>query len=805
MKKITLLFLSFTYFVGFAQDVTIPDNETFSCAYNQAQEELISNNSDYVQSSKAYEKNYRDKMQQFESNVKTLYTIPTVVHIIHDCAEIGTNANPTDAQVQAVVNEATQRFRHTHSNANTYSNLLYGVDTEIELCLANVDPDGNYTTGVIRHNDNVNNTGTYGTLGSVLNSMYKWDDSKYCNLFIVTSLDNASGVYMGAYDITIYNSSSFWSGLVAHEIGHYFSLKHTFQNESEPNCPENLDCLSSGDFVCDTPPKKSYGYVGGTCSAPANSCTTDDDDTSLNNPYRPVANGGLGDQVDMLANYMDYTGGCWDAFTLGQSNRMRFNIQNNRSTQLTHATIACGTPSVPANEVGLVNVDLNQTPCSSTYNPLVTIINNGNTTLNSLDIVVILDGVSSSLNWTGSLSSGNSATISMPTLIISNTGIFTADVSVSNPNGVTDSFADNNTYCLSVVNSGSGEDLPIDENFDANCAFPENFTVESSSSYGWAVANYNSTSSCLNCTSRYVAYSQTFVEKSICLPQLDLTGYSQPILKFSYGYIPRYNFISNTLRVNVSQNCGAYSTLWTKSDLDLATNTPPAYIDPGVLPSCEEIEEIEVDLAAYSNQSQVEICLQTDGRWYSTLILDNIEVIDNALLPVEFLEFEGKRINYSQIDLIWSTKSELNSLKFEIERSTDAINFKNIGELASLNNTSITSDYKFIDKNAPKFLCYYRLKQIDLDGSFEYSSVIKVDAEQENSIRIYPNPTNGKLWLAGEEVEEFKINILNIAGKRVHNFSKNGNSIDISDLPRGIYIVNITTENNSHIEKIVRE
>ena len=87
--------------------------------------------------------------------------------------------------------------------------------------------------------------------------------------------------------------------VVTHEMGHYLGLFHTFQG----GC-KNDDCLQDGDRVCDTPPDTSTGYF--PCDALTNSCHTDADDTSPNNPFRSPALGGLGDQPDQYRNYMDY-------------------------------------------------------------------------------------------------------------------------------------------------------------------------------------------------------------------------------------------------------------------------------------------------------------------------------------------------------------------------------------------------------------------------------------------------------------------------------------------------------------------
>ena len=405
------------------------------CGSDHHHEHLLNSDRDYQSRYLNFQSKYVERMKHSRRDVRRsapVYTIPVVVHIIHAGAPLGSDANPTDETITSIVNEASQRFRHAHSGAATYANPNYGADTEIELCLAKNDPNGNYTSGVTRHYDPANAVGAYGDIADALNT-HAWDKSKYCNLYIVTQLTNASGVYMGGYDFTIYDSPAFWSGLIAHEIGHYFNLRHTFYR----GCSNN-NCLQDGDEVCDTPPKETSGFNGGSCAGPTNTCTTDDDDQSINNPYRPVANGGLGDQPDMFANYMDYTGSCWDSFTEGQKTRMRTVIETYR-TALANNSAACNGSS-PALDAGIVNVTINQADvCQASFTPSVTFKNYGTSTLTSIGVIVSINGSpSGTTHWSGSLATGHTATISLATPVTLSIGTHVLSFKTDQPNGGSD-------------------------------------------------------------------------------------------------------------------------------------------------------------------------------------------------------------------------------------------------------------------------------------------------------------------------------------------------------------------------------
>ncbi|MDF3025702.1 MAG: type sorting protein [Fluviicola sp.] len=117
-----------------------------------------------------------------------------------------------------------------------------------------------------------------------------------------------------------------------HEIGHYLGLYHTF----EGGCT-NSNCLSDGDQVCDTPPDQT---TFAACNPSANSCSTDADDPSANNPFTT-------DVADLSDDYMDYSSfSCYDQFTAGQYDRMYYFLTNVRGSLLNclSCTPPCQTP-----------------------------------------------------------------------------------------------------------------------------------------------------------------------------------------------------------------------------------------------------------------------------------------------------------------------------------------------------------------------------------------------------------------------------------------------------------------------------
>ena len=95
-------------------------------------------------------------------------------------------------------------------------------------------------------------------------------------------------------------------------------------------------------------------------------------------------------------------------------------------------------------------------------------------------------------------------------------------------------------------------------------------------------------------------------------------------------------------------------------------------------------------------------------------------------LPVTFLSFNAKKLTETAAVLNWKTSQEQNSSYFQVERSNDALHYFNIGRVAASGNSTTAIDYYFTDTKPAAGINYYRLKQVDIDGKFEYSNTIKI-------------------------------------------------------------------------------
>lgn len=183
------------------------------------------------------------------------------------------------------------------------------------------------------------------------------------------------------------------------------------------------------------------------------------------------------------------------------------------------------------------------------------------------------------------------------------------------------------------------------------------------------------------------------------------------------------------------------------------------------------------------------------------------KVTQESVMPVSLISFSVENQNNKNILLNWETGEELNNDYFEIERSLDNREFDSIGKITGSGTSMEVQRYTFMDETIfQNQQVYYRLKQVDFDGSFEYSIIQSILVENKTiSIQnIYPNPVvkGGDLTIAyivQEGMEDIEIGIFDIRG--YHQSSTKMNAIEglnqyklnLNDLAAGQYFVRLTT------------
>ncbi len=184
------------------------------------------------------------------------------------------------------------------------------------------------------------------------------------------------------------------------------------------------------------------------------------------------------------------------------------------------------------------------------------------------------------------------------------------------------------------------------------------------------------------------------------------------------------------------------------------------------------------------------------------------------IIPVELTSFIANAIN-GNVELKWQTATEVNNQGFEIERRTETSEFRTIGFVEGNGTTTEPRSYSYLDKTVEQGVTYYRLKQIDFDGTYAYSDVVEVNATGPLSFDLsqnYPNPFNPSTIIKYSipESGNVKLSVYNLVGEEVavlvNGFSQVGTfdvTFNASNLPSGVYLYKLQSANSIQTRKMM--
>ena len=165
--------------------------------------------------------------------------------------------------------------------------------------------------------------------------------------------------------------------------------------------------------------------------------------------------------------------------------------------------------------------------------------------------------------------------------------------------------------------------------------------------------------------------------------------------------------------------------------------------------------------------------------------------------------------------LRWTTSTEINNDYFAIDRSTDGVNFTEIGTEVGVGNSQTEKSYQFPDATPLAELAYYRLRQVDLDGTINYHPIITVyldqPSEKPDQLHLYPTfaSTIIRVELGFKPKQALSYAVYSPLGQAVRTGSVNADTrlleLPVEDLPAGSYIFSLTDENHRHTARFFRQ
>jgi hypothetical protein len=178
-----------------------------------------------------------------------------------------------------------------------------------------------------------------------------------------------------------------------------------------------------------------------------------------------------------------------------------------------------------------------------------------------------------------------------------------------------------------------------------------------------------------------------------------------------------------------------------------------------------------------------------------------------SILPVQWLYFHGKSIE-NRVKVEWGTAQEKDNEWFVIQRSKEAKDWRDIGKIRGVGNSETPVYYEDWDIDPQIGPNYYRVKQVDFNGTESFTSVIRVDFIPGWEVHLYPNPVKNELFIQSKNVSNMIVYMIDSKGSIITPASTilgdNKKSFDISGCSPGIYFIYVQLENNSVVRKIIK-
>ena len=179
-----------------------------------------------------------------------------------------------------------------------------------------------------------------------------------------------------------------------------------------------------------------------------------------------------------------------------------------------------------------------------------------------------------------------------------------------------------------------------------------------------------------------------------------------------------------------------------------------------------------------------------------------------SALPVELIAFNAAERD-EQIHLSWTTATEIDNDYFQVEHSTNGINFDIVEKIQGAGTSISIKEYNFIHETPSNSANYYRLKQVDFDGAFEYSKVVSLFFKGDDEWFLHPTLTGDQITIQwSENIQPEAISIFSLTGKMVFdkkiNIENSVEEIDVQHLPKGHYFLKLKSGRSISTKRFIK-
>lgn len=172
-------------------------------------------------------------------------------------------------------------------------------------------------------------------------------------------------------------------------------------------------------------------------------------------------------------------------------------------------------------------------------------------------------------------------------------------------------------------------------------------------------------------------------------------------------------------------------------------------------------------------------------------VLVSVALSSVTPLPVQFISFNAYS-NSREVIISWSTAVEMNSDYFTLQRSKDGVSFENVIDIKASGNSSTVKNYSVVDSDPYQGVNYFRVKEIDFDGSFQFSGTVAVTIHSlsDDSLSVFPNPSATLFTVeAGREGQYYLLNEIGQTIRELNLNAENNYKINIESMNSGIYFL----------------